>query len=325
MIKDFFIKFLNKFKAKKKIWLILPFFGFMLMLFIVPLIIVLVSSLSPVSSGDVHGTVSDNFGIIDDYVGLKIWKSLWISVVCTIICILIAFPFCYFLSITRNKVYKATIILFATAPIWSSFLIKLIGLKSLFDLIASASAHETIMNSTYGDIYTIIGICYIYIPFMILPLYSVLSSMPRNYVMASQDLGRNVFVSFFLIVIPYCKSAIISGLTLVLLPSFTTVAIPQFLNNKNDSTLIGDYIYSLGSNGLESNVAIAQASAISLFLGVLILAVYILWVGIPKLYRLIKRKISTGSFIDKASKSKQRFGSVKLRIPLSNTLEISKG
>lgn len=295
-------KFSNIFKANKRIWLILPFILFMLFLFVIPLIIVLINAFKSVTENNVSGSVDDNFQIIDGFVWQKIFKSSWIAITSSLICLLIAFPFCYFLSIVKNKVYKSAIILFATAPIWSSLLVKLIGLKSLFDLIATFANNTLTTNSTYGDIYTIIGICYIYIPFMILPIYSVLSNMPKDYMMASQDLGRNVFSSFFLIVVPYCRSAIISGLIMVLLPSFTTVAIPQFLNNKNDSTMIGDFIFNLGSNGLESNVALAQVSAISLVLGVLILIVYILWKLIPKIWFIIKRKIQTGSFIGKNKK-----------------------
>ncbi|WP_052663553.1 ABC transporter permease [[Mycoplasma] testudinis] len=291
-------KFSNTFKAKKKIWLILPFVGFMIMLFIVPLIIILVYSLQPVTISNldgskIKGTVADNFNAIDAFVGEKIWKSFWIAVVSTALCLIIAFPFCYYLAFGKSKVFKATVILFATAPIWSSFLIKLIGLKSILDLLVGGP------NTTFGDGFTIIGMVYIYIPFMILPLYTVLSNMPKTYMTASQDLGRNAFTSFFLIVVPYCKGAIISGLTLVLLPSFTTVAIPEFLNNRNDSALIGDFIFSLGSNGLQSNLAIAQASAVSLVLALIILGVYVLWVGVPKMWRMSKAKISTGSFFGK--------------------------
>ncbi|WP_081794284.1 ABC transporter permease [Mycoplasmoides pirum] len=283
-------KFVDTFKANKKIWLLLPFALFILLLFVIPLIIILINAFQPVSDSGINGSIADNFKVVDGFVWEKIWKSLWISVVSTIISFVIAFPFCYLLSISKSKVYKSSIILFATAPIWSSLLIKLVGLKSLFDLIATSAAGSLTINSTYGDGYTIIGICYVYIPFLILPLYSVLINMPKNYLLASQDLGRNHFASIFLIVIPYCKTAIASGITLVLLPAFTTVAIPQFLNNNNNSSLIGDYIFNLGSNALESKVAIAQASALSLVLGLLILLVYIFWKLTPKVVRFLKNK-----------------------------------
>lgn len=303
-------KFANTFKAKKRIWLIIPFVLFMLIMFIVPMIIILVAAFLPVSSNGIAGNPTDNFDIVDGYVWQKIFKSGWIALASTAICFLIGFPFAYFLSRIQNKVYKVSVILFATAPIWSSVLVKLIGLKSLFDLIASANNNTITINSTHGDIFTIIGICYVYIPFLILPLYTVLDSMPKNYVLASQDLGYNAFSSFFFVVIPYCKAAIISSLILVLLPAFTTVAIPQFLNNSNDSTMIGDYIFNLGANGLESNLAIAQASGVSLILGVFILSVFALWKGIPKIVQLIKRKISTGSFVGPKKDKKIRINPI---------------
>ncbi|WP_052663975.1 ABC transporter permease [Mycoplasmoides alvi] len=295
-------KFTHIFKANKKIWLLLPFFLFMLLLFVVPLIIVIVAAFRPVLENGISGSTLDNFSPIDGFVWEKIFKSFWIAFVSTVICTVLAFPFCYFLSNLKNKIYTSSIILFATAPIWSSMLVKLIGLKSLFDLIATSSVGALTINSTYGDGYTIIGICYVYLPFMILPLYSILSNMPKNYLLASQDLGRNLFSSFFLIVVPYCKSAITSGVLLVFLPAFTTVAIPQFLNNSNNSSMIGDYIYDLGSNTLESKVAIAQASTVSLIIGMIILFVYFLWKWLPKLIKFLQRCIT----INFGSKIKQK-------------------
>lgn len=294
-------KLVNTFKAKKKIWLILPFAAIILMLFIVPSVIVIVAALRPafdVRSG-LSSTVAENFKNVDLFVAEKIWKSFWIAIVSTFICLILAFPFCYFLAFVKSKVFKSTVILFATAPIWSSFLIKLIGLKTLFDLLAGHT------ESTYGDIFTIIGIVYMYIPFMFLPLYTVLIHLPKNFILASKDLGRNAFQSFFLIVIPYCKTAIISGLTLVLLPGFTTVAIPEFLNNYNNASLIGDYIFNLGNNAIESELSAAQSSAVSLVLALVILAAYSLWVLIPKGWKILKHKLTTGSFFHQHKPNKK--------------------
>lgn len=292
-------------KPDKKLLLALPFIAFTLIMFIIPLMIVVIKALTPVNAGGVQGTVSDNFAPVDDYFWTKIGKSVWISLAATALALVFSLPFCYFLVMVRHRGYKTMVILFATAPIWSSFLIKLIGLKSLFDLINTAAAGTLETNTTFGDGWTMLGIWYVYLPFMILPLYTVLDSMPKSYMLASRDLGWNAFSSFFLVVIPYCRSAMISGLILVLLPAFTTVAVPQFLNNANDSSMVGDYIFSLGETGVGSDVAVAQASAISLILGLFILGVYLLWWGVPRVVRLIKRKVDTGSFLGAHKRAKK--------------------
>jgi spermidine/putrescine transport system permease protein len=129
-------------------------------------------------------------------------------------------------------------------------------------------------NGTYGNIFTIIGLVYLYIPFMILPIYSVLTDMPKNLIDASHDLGHSGISTFFRVVVPYTKTALISGITLVLLPTITTVAVPQFLNNANDNSMIGDIIVDEGQQGMTSDIALARASTLSLVLCLVLLGGY---------------------------------------------------
>ncbi|GHU47822.1 hypothetical protein FACS1894218_3100 [Bacilli bacterium] len=149
-----------------------------------------------------------------------------------------------------------------------SFLVKLIGLKTFFDLCAGYD------NSTYGNMFTVIGLIYLYLPFMIMPIYSVLNDMPKNLVYASYDLGYGGFRTFLKVVVPYTKTALVSGITLVFLPSLTTVAVPQFLNNNNNGSMIGDLIVDQGQAGLTSDIALARASTLSLVLSLLMLAAF---------------------------------------------------
>ncbi|MBR2857882.1 ABC transporter permease subunit [bacterium] len=164
-------------------------------------------------------------------------------------------------------------------------MIKLIGLKSIFDIINGQ------INSTYGDIYTILGLIYIYTPFMIMPIFSALQTLPKNLINASKDLGRNNFYTFINITIPWCKTAIISGITLVLLPCFTTVIVSGFMNNNNDGSLIGSVIMNQGDSGLNSKIALARTSVLVLVVSCVTLSVYLTLVYIPKLYFFIKHKM----------------------------------
>jgi spermidine/putrescine transport system permease protein len=90
--------------------------------------------------------------------------------------------------------------------------------------------------------------------------------MPKNLVYASYDLGYGSFKTFLKITLPYTRVALASGITLVLLPSLTTVAVPQFLNNNNDGSMIGDIIVDQGQAGLTSDIALTRASTLSLIL-----------------------------------------------------------
>lgn len=272
--------FVNKFSVGKRFYLIIPFLLISIILIIAPIIVIIINVLQPVNSN-----INDNWQIMTTTIWQKIGKSLWIAVVSTIIVLIISFPFAYGLSIFKNKIFQNLVIFFITTPVWINILIKLIGLKSIFDIINGQ------INSTYGDIYTILGLIYIYTPFMIMPIFSALQTLPKNLINASKDLGRNNFYTFINITIPWCKTAIISGITLVLLPCFTTVIVSGFMNNNNDGSLIGSVIMNQGDSGLNSKIALARTSVLVLVVSCVTLFVYLTLVYIPKLYFFIKHKM----------------------------------
>ncbi|XQP55754.1 MAG: ABC transporter permease [Mycoplasmoidaceae bacterium] len=268
-------------RFNKKLLLVLPFVLMSLLLFIVPLIMVVVKSFLPTSSGG----VGLNWSIMNGFIFGKIFLSIGLALAATAICTVIAYPFAYIMAFNRSKSFKAVVAILITAPIWSSLLVKLIGLKTFFDICAGYS------NSTAGHIFTVIGLVYIYIPFMILPLYNVLDDMPRNLVFASQDLGQNMVKTFFKIVLPYSKTAFFAGLTLVFLPAVTTVAVPQFLNNASNNATIGDIIVQEGEEGLISDIALARSSSLSLVVSIFVLVLYLIIAFIPKLFNLRHRRV----------------------------------
>lgn len=272
-------KFVNKFVFSKRLVLIIPFVVITSLLVIAPLVVIIINIFNPI-----NGNLESNWGIMTGTIWQKIGKSVWISLVSTFITVIISFPFAYSLSLVENKIFKTLTVLIVTAPIWINVLIKLIGLKSLFDIMN----HE--LNSTYGDIYTIIGLVYLFCPFMMLPIYNSLQTLPKNLINASKDLGRSNIYTFFVIVVPWCKAGIISGITLVLLPCFTTVSVPSFLNNSNNGSLIGDIIMNQGSSGLSSPVALARTSVLVLIVGAISLALYAMIVYFPKLVNVIRKR-----------------------------------
>lgn len=269
----------SKAKLLKKFFLLLPFILITLIFIIIPVCLVLVKAFIPASGG----TVADNWAIINGFIWQKILTSFIVALLTTLFCLLIGFSFAYLLSGSRSKIFKTLVLFIITAPIWMSFLIKIVGLKCFFDIVAGYD------NSTYGHIWTIIGLTYVYLPFMILPLYSVLNDMPRNLIYASYDLGCSKTRTLIKVVIPYCLGAMVSGITLVFLPSLTTVGVTQFLNNSTDASLIGNIIADMGDQALSNNAAIGAASAISLVIGAILIAGFI---GYVIIRRLVSRKRS---------------------------------
>ena len=263
----------------KKTSLWLPFLLLSLIMVIIPLLIVLITAFIPVEGY----TVGDNWVILNSTIWEKIAKSLWISIVSTLICLLISYPFCYFLTQFKSKWLKRIVFTIATMPMWLGSMIILISLKLVLDKINGS------INSTYGDFYTIIGIVYLYIPLMMIPLYNTLEQLPQNLINASKDLGRGNIYTFFHVVIPFSKYALISGISMVLLPSMSVVAVPQFLNNSPNGSLIGDIIMNQGLQATDSNIALARVCVLSVVVSIIMFLVYMLIVSTPKIWNQIMR------------------------------------
>lgn len=255
--------------GRKNFFLILPYMLVTLVFIIVPITLIFVKSFMPTSAG----SVIENWNFVNGFIWLKILKSFIVAILATIISVVIAYPFSYFLAFdVKGKTVKMLAVLFITAPTWMSFLVKIIGVKTFFDFINGYS------NSTSGDIFTVIGLVYIYVPFMIMPIYNVLKDMPKNLIYASKDLGRGAWSTFINIVIPYTKNALISGLTLVFLPCLTSVSVPQFLNSSSSGSLIGDIIMEEGQLAQTSDISLARASTLALIVFLFLAAgVFIFW------------------------------------------------
>ena len=255
--------------GRKNFFLILPYMLVALVFIIVPITLIFVKSFMPTSAG----SVAENWNFVNDFIWLKILKSFIVAILATIISVVIAYPFSYFLAFdVKGKTVKMLAVLFITAPTWMSFLVKIIGVKTFFDFINGFS------NSTSGDVFTVIGLVYIYVPFMIMPIYNVLKDMPKNLIYASKDLGRGAWSTFINIVIPYTKNALISGLTLVFLPCLTSVSVPQFLNSSSSGSLIGDIIMEEGQLAQTSDISLARASTLALIVFLFLAAgVFIFW------------------------------------------------
>ena len=265
----------------RRIGLILPYFLIAIIFIVVPMILMIVKSLSPTSSGPMEL----NWQFINGFIWQKILMSFVIAIITTVITILLAYPFAYFLCFSvHKKAVKALLILLITAPIWMSLLIKVIGLKTLFDCI------NGYQNSTYGNIFTVIGLVYIYLPFMILPIFNILEDMPKNLINASKDLGYTTFGTFFKVVLPYTKGALAAGITLVFLPALTTVAVPQYMNSSASGTMIADIIMQEGIMAQTSDLSLARASTLSLLITLIMVAGAALIFGTLKIIKVVRKK-----------------------------------
>ena len=158
--------------------------------------------------------------------------SIRLALYTTILCLLIGYPVAYLLS--RMKKATATLLsVFFIVPMWMNFLLRTYAWKVLLGAFS---------NILYTEGAVLLGMVYNFLPFMILPIYTVLMKLDASYVEAAQDLGANGARTFLRVVLPLSVSGIVSGVTMVFIPSTTTFAISQLLGG-GKTMLYGDLIY----------------------------------------------------------------------------------
>lgn len=197
--------------------------------------------------------------------------SVLYAVIATVITLLLAYPMAYFM--TKMKISsQRMIMLIVMLPMWMNFLIRT---YSWITILANTGLINTLLQklglrplhliNTPGAV--ILGMVYDFIPYMILPIYSVMSKLDRSLLEASADLGANGFARLRRVILPLSLPGVISGITMVFVPSVSTFYISQKLGG-NKTLMIGDAIEFLFNNGPDYyNVA----SALSLVLMVMIL------------------------------------------------------
>ncbi len=176
---------------------------------------------------------------------LIFFRSLKLALIATVICLLLGYPIAYFISRSKPKTQKILILLLML-PMWMNFLIRTYAIMVLIQdtgiinsFLGSFGIPPIHILGTEGAV--IIGMVYDYLPFMILPIYSVMSKIDNRLIEAASDLGCNSFGVMRKVVFPLSLSGVISGVTMVLVPSISTFYISQKLGGV-DTLLIGDVI-----------------------------------------------------------------------------------
>lgn len=182
-------------------------------------------------------------GFFTSYNFKTIVKSLFISVASTLLCLLIAYPVAYIIAHCKLK-NKSVLLLLFVVPMWVNFVLRINALKELFVFLG-------IYNRSNGwNIFnTIVGMVYDFLPFMILPIYTTIVKIDKCYTEAARDLGATGAKAFFRITLPLSKSGIVSGISMVFLPSMTNYVVSNYLTFRNVK-IIGKLIDDYFSNDL---------------------------------------------------------------------------
>ena len=174
--------------------------------------------------------------------------SLKYAVLTTLSCLVISYPFAYFLARARPSIRPALLML-VMLPFWTSFLLRVYAWKGILAdqgvlnqlLMALGLIQEPIVM-LYTDVSMLVGMTYVYCPFMILPLYANLVKMDMRLLEAAHDLGASAWKAFWLVTVPLSRSGIVAGAMLVFIPCVGEFVIPSLLGGA-ENVMIGRVVW----------------------------------------------------------------------------------
>ncbi len=225
---------------KKLRFLATPYLVWMVVFIVVPLLMVAYFAFT---DADGNFTLA-NVASAGQYTNIFV-RSIWLAIIATVICLIIAYPLAFMLS-RMKKHHQGTMLMIVMLPMWMNFLLRtrawvtLLGNTGVINTLLGLIGIEPIkMLNTEGAV--VLGMVYNYLPYMILPLYSVMVKIDRSVLEAADDLGCNYITKVFRVIVPLSLPGITSGITMVFVPAISTFIISRMLGG-GSNLLIGDLI-----------------------------------------------------------------------------------
>ena len=229
-----------------------PYEVWMAIFVVAPIVIMVVYAFSSADGG----FTLDNFVQMGGYTEVFL-RSFKLAIIATVICLLIGYPVSYLMS-REGASFQRTAMVLIMLPMWMNFLLRTyswmailenngllnqlfrkIGLIALYNNIFGTDISFFRMINTQGAV--VLGMVYNYLPFMILPIYSVIVKLDHSLIEAARDLGANSVQVFRRVILPLSLPGVLSGITMVFVPSVSTFAISKMLGGGTEM-LLGDLI-----------------------------------------------------------------------------------
>jgi len=241
----------RKVKIKPYTFLGIPYYILLSSLIIIPLLLIIFYAITIQEQGLYYKFTLIYFRqFFNEPEFVKVMAdSIVLAIMTTLICLFIGYPLAYYIT-KRKPITQAILVLLITAPMWVNMLIRTVAWKQIFDMI-----NPSLLGTDFA---IIIGMVYVFLPFMVLPIYTVLSKIDPLLYEASADLGGSNLKTFRKVTLPLSISGVLSGITMVLLPAATTMVIPRYLgqNRVLIGTLIERKFYDSGNWGYGAAIAI---------------------------------------------------------------------
>lgn len=264
----------------KKKWLAFPYIIWMILFTIVPLILICYYAFTDTVDGVVRFSFDNISAAFSKNNTELIWKSIKMAALSTVICLLIAYPVAMILASKGFKDKQILLFLFVI-PMWMNFLLRTYAWRYILEDI-------TWLNNILGvfgikpvtllftDFAVILGMVYNFLPFMILPIYTVLSKINPRVIEAAQDLGANKVNVFRKIIFPLSLPGVMSGIVMVFMPAVSTFVVSKLLGG-GKYYLIGNIIenYFIESiNGWHKGAAVSLVLLVIILISMFILNRY---------------------------------------------------
>lgn len=222
-------------------------------------------------------TLSNYEKLMDPLYAKVVWHSFYMAVIATFICLLIGYPFAYIVARMPEK-WRPFMLFLVIVPFWTNSLIRTYGLKIflgtrglLNDGLLTLGIIDKPLRIMYTEYAVMIGLVYILLPFMILPLYSSIEKLDRSYLEAAKDLGATKFQAFIKIILPLTMPGIIAGCLLVLLPALGMFYVSDLLGGAKN-LLIGNVIKSQILNIRDWPFGSAASISLTVLMGLMLFA-----------------------------------------------------
>lgn len=240
-----------------------PYYLVLFILILAPMLFVVIYAFNDsnnLGAFDISITLNNFINFLKEPVFLKVLgESLYIAIISTMIALIIAYPLSFIMTRMKKGTQKIFILLI-TAPMWINMMIRTLAVKQIITMTFSS-----ILGSNTA---IIIGMVYIYLPFMVLPIYTSLVKIDDNLYESAYDLGANKLQTLIRVTLPLSLSGVLSGIMMVFLPTATALIVPAFLGNNKFmiGTLIESYMLNDNNFGAGAAISIILIIIIMLFM-----------------------------------------------------------
>ncbi|MFZ3129041.1 MAG: ABC transporter permease subunit [Rhodoferax sp.] len=175
-------------------------------------------------------------------------RSIWYALCTAVLCLVMGYPFAYFIARSSPSARPA-LLMMVMLPFWTSFLLRVYAWKGILadqgvvnQLLMAAGLISEPIQMLYTNVSMLVGMTYVYLPFMVLPLYANLVKMDVRLLEAAYDLGTTPFKTFWLVTVPLSKAGIVAGFMLVFIPAVGEFVIPSLLGGP-ENIMIGRVVW----------------------------------------------------------------------------------